>query len=190
VRIQRAELERWDIRTRERMPLTSPPRTLLDLAAEISDERLESLVAEAEYRRLASVDELASQLERNPRKRGIARLRRVLDLPGGPRRTRSPAERALLALLRHHDIKGFETNARVCGYEVDFFFPAHRLVIETDGYNAHSGRVAFERDRLKSATLTANGLAVMHVSGRQVQRDAKGVIGRLLAALGERRPTT
>jgi hypothetical protein len=76
------------------------------LAALLDDEELERVVAEANYRRRASDAELRSQLERNPKKRGNARLRRVLDLPGGPRRTRSPAERALLRLLRERGAAG------------------------------------------------------------------------------------
>jgi hypothetical protein len=82
------------------MPLTSPPRTILDLAGELGSEDLERLVAEANYRRLASALELRDQLERNPGKRGNATLRIVLDVPGGPARTRSPAERQMLRLLR------------------------------------------------------------------------------------------
>ena len=58
------------------------------------------------------------QLERNPGKRGTRRLRRVLDLPGGPQRTRSPAERALLRLLRgqrHHRLRLQRANLRLRG---------------------------------------------------------------------------
>jgi hypothetical protein len=52
------------------MPLTSPPRTILDLAAVLESEDLERLVAEASYRRLASERELRDQLERSPGRRG------------------------------------------------------------------------------------------------------------------------
>ncbi len=70
---------------------------------------------------------------------------------------------------------------------MDFLWRAERLAIEVDGWDGHSGRVAFERDRLKLATLRANGISVMPVTGRQVKRDPDGVIARLLAALGSRR---
>jgi very-short-patch-repair endonuclease len=53
-----------------------------------------------------------------------------------------------------------------------------------DGYDGHSGRVAFERDRLKAATLNAHGITVMPVTGRQVRGDPRGVIARLRAAIG------
>jgi hypothetical protein len=51
-----------------------------------------------EIRQLASAPELRDELERNPGKRGSATLRIVLDLPGGPARTHSPAERQMLRL--------------------------------------------------------------------------------------------
>ena len=108
IRIHRANVPRADLRRREGMALTSPPRTILDLASELGLENLERLVAEADYRRLASGGELGEQLERNPHRRGNAALRSVLDLPGGPRRTRSPAERRMLRLLRRAGVAGYE----------------------------------------------------------------------------------
>ena len=194
-----AALHRRDVRRRHGMPLTSPPRTILDQAARLPAElrtaaalgprwltELERLVAEAEYRGLATEVELRDQLERNPNKPGVCALRAVLDLPGGPRRTRSPGERAMLALLRAHDVDGYETNAKVAGHEVDFLWRDLGFAVEVDGYDAHSGRVAFERDRLKAAVLNANGIAVMPVTGRQVRADPHNVIARLVAALAAR----
>lgn len=187
IRAVRARLESQDVRRRHGMRLTSPPRTILDLAGLIEDPyELERIVADAAYRRLASEAELRDQLERNPGKRGAARLRRVLDLPGGPKRTRSPAERALLRLLRRRGIAGFRTNARVHGYEVDFYWPRQQVVVEVDGWEAHSSRKAFEDDRLKAARLQAHGIAVMRVTGRQLDRDPDGAIARLVATLQSR----
>jgi hypothetical protein len=109
------------------MALTSPPRTILDLAAQLEHDELERIVAEAVYRKLASERELLDQLRRNPGKRGNAVLRRVLDVEGGPRRTRSPAERRLLRLLRRAGISGYETNARIHGFEVDVLWRSRDL---------------------------------------------------------------
>lgn len=178
LRIHRSKLHRRDVRHHHGLTLTSPPRTLLGLASELGPEDLEHLVAEAHYRHLASEDELRDQLYRNPHKPGVANLRRVLDLPGGPRRTRSPGERAMLRLLRRAGIAGFETNARVAGYEVDFLWRRERLIVEVDGFDGHSGRAAFERDRLKVSTLIARAHRVMLVTGRQIRNDPDGVLAR------------
>ncbi len=165
------------------MLVTSPPRTILDLASELDVDHLEKLLAEANYRGLASEAELRDQLDRNPHKRGVAALRSVLDIPGGPRRTRSSGEIAFLRLLREHGIEGFEVNGTIEGYEVDFLWRDKKFVVEVDGYEGHSGRTAFERDRLKVATLRANGISVIPVTGRQIRLDEDGVVRRLLAAL-------
>jgi very-short-patch-repair endonuclease len=183
IRIHRANVPRADVRWRERMPLTSPPRTILDLAGELGPHDLERLVAEASYRRLASERELRDQLERNPGKRGNPALRAVLDLPGGPRRTRSPAERQMLRLLRRAGFTGYELNQRIHGFEVDVLWRELNFAVEIDGYQAHSGRLAFERDRLKVATLKAQGLDVMPITPRQLHDDPDGVVARIVRAL-------
>jgi very-short-patch-repair endonuclease len=183
IEIRRARLEGRDIRRRHGLLLTSPPRTILDLAAELDPGGLERLVAEASYRRLANDAELRDQLKRNKGRRGNAALRRILGLPGGPRRTRSPAERTILRLLRNAGITGYETNARIHGYEVDLLWRDLDFAVEIDGYAAHSGRVAFERDRLKIATLKAKGVDVMPITPRQVEEDEHGALKRLLRAL-------
>jgi very-short-patch-repair endonuclease len=179
----RAHLHRRDIRRRHGMPLTSPPRTILDLAGHLNEYDLEGLVAEANYRRLASEAELRSQLDRNPSKPGVVALRGVLDVPGGPQRTRSPAERLLLRLLRDAGITGFELNARVHGYEVDALWRDLAFAIEVDGYDGHSGRIAFERDRRKLAVLVANGLTVMPITPRQLSRVPDEIAARLQLGL-------
>jgi very-short-patch-repair endonuclease len=183
IETHRATIDRRDIRARHGLTLTSPPRTILDLAATLDAAHLESVVAEAGYRRLASEVELKDQLGRYPNRRGASSLIEILDLTGGPRRTRSPAERLMLRLLRRAQITGYETNGRIHDYEVDFLWRELSFAVEIDGYDAHSGRVAFERDRLKLATLEARGLVVMPVTGRRLRVDEEGVLGRLIGGL-------
>lgn len=89
----------------------------------------------------------------------------------------------MLRLLRERGIDGFETNEEILGYEVDFLWRDLGFVVEVDGWDGHSGRVAFERDRLKWARLEAAGVGVMPITGRQARDDPDGVIERLLAAL-------
>jgi len=150
IHVVRADLRDADIRMRHDMRVTSPPRTVLDCAALIHDDyEYEALVGEMKYRGLANEGELEEQVRRNPRKRGVPRLRRVLALPGGPRRTLSKGERAFLRLLREEGINGYETNSKAFGPELDFVWESLRFAVEVDGWDGHSGRVAFERDRLK-----------------------------------------
>jgi very-short-patch-repair endonuclease len=183
IHIRRARLMRRDVQIRHGLRLTKPPRTILDLSHSLSEEELEQVVAEAQYRRLASEAELRAQAEGNEGRRGVAKLRRVLDLPSGPQRTRSTGERAMLRLLRRADIGGFECNARIHGYEVAFLWRDAGVAVELDGWDGHSGRIAFERDRLKRARLGAHGVNVIPVTGRHLRDDPAGAVDRIMRAL-------
>jgi very-short-patch-repair endonuclease len=187
IQAHRAPVALRDVRVRGRIRVSSPPRTILELSADLDVMLLEFAVAEANFRRIASDAELRDQVERNAGKRGVRRLGRVLNLPGGPRRTRSPGERHLLHALRDHGIDGYEVNAKIHGYEVDFLWRDLAFVLELDGWDAHNGRVAYERDRLKIAVLEAHGLTVMPVSGRRVRDDLDGVLDLLTRALKHHR---
>jgi very-short-patch-repair endonuclease len=175
-----------DVRNRRGLRLTSPPRTILDLSSLIDVEELEGVVAEAAYRGLASENELRDQVAGNEGKRGVANLRRVLGLAGGPQRTRSHGERAMLRLLRQARMTGYEANARIHGYEVDLLWRDPGVAVEFDGWDGHSSRVAFERDRLKAATLNSHGISVIPITGRQLRDDPDGVIDRLRRAIARR----
>jgi very-short-patch-repair endonuclease len=186
--ISRIDLERRDVRKRHGMRVTSPPRTVFDMASIVDDPyELEALVAEAAFRRLASEKELRDQTERNSGCRGVPALNHVLRLEGGPQRTRSDGERLMLRLLRNRGIKGFETNGSIQGEEVDFLWRDEEFCVELDGWDGHSGRAAFERDRLKWAKLQAAGVAVMPITGRQINEDEDGVFDRMLAVIAQRR---
>jgi very-short-patch-repair endonuclease len=103
----------------------------------------------------------------------------VLDLARGPALTRSEAERRLLALVRAGGLPEPEVNVRLCGYEVDFLWREHRLVVEVDGFAFHGTRAAFERDRRKDGALADAGFAVRRVTWRQLVDEP----ARLLVAL-------
>ncbi len=189
--VRRAPLEPKDVRRRFRMAVVSPPRAVLDCASLFDDDyELEAFVADAAFRRLAFEHELRDQLDRNSGRPGTASLRRILDLEGGPRRTRSRGERWFLRLLRKHRINGYEVNEIVHGKEVDFLWRDHGFCVELDGWDGHSSRIAFERDRVKWAHLQANGVDVMPISPRQAQRDEQGTIRRLRQTLARKGSTT
>jgi very-short-patch-repair endonuclease/predicted transcriptional regulator of viral defense system len=176
-------LANYEVRNRDGIPVTAPIRTLIDFAAgDATDEELERAVAEAFALRLTQRGPLLREVERHRGKRGIRRLRLLLD-GDGPMRTRSRPERALLAGLRAAGIGGFETNARLGRWEVDFYWPVQGLVVEVDAYSTHSSPWAFERDRRKSADLSAMGLLVHRVTRRRIDSDPAGVLNEIIALL-------
>ena len=86
-----------------------------------------------------------------------------------PEFTRSEGERRLRALCKAAQLPRRRMNARVAGWEVDAYWPAHRLVVEVDGYRYHRTRRRFESDRRKDAALQAAGYRVVRITARRLR---------------------
>jgi very-short-patch-repair endonuclease len=164
------------------IPVTTPMRTLADLADTATDRVLERALEQAEVLRLLDVAAIDAVAEAHPGRRGPARVRRLVRCYEPAPLTRSDLEDAFLALCRRHHLPRPAVNRRVQGMEVDFSWPAHRLVAEVDGFRYHGTRAAFERDRVRDATLTAAGWRVVRFTDRQVRR-AAAATAQLLEAL-------
>lgn len=182
-----ARLDPCDVTAREGIPITTPARTLLDLAATVEGRELERALAEAEVRRLVSPQQLAHLLAAASGRRGAAALKAVLRNQAGPSLTRSKAEERVLALVRAARLPVPQTNTRVGRHEVDLYWRDEHLALEVDGYAFHSSRTAFERDRLRDAELQAAGLRVMRVTWRQIVDAPEAVVARLAQALAQPR---
>jgi very-short-patch-repair endonuclease len=184
IRVRSAiSLDARDIHHRGRLLVTSPPRTLLDLAGVLSPRDLRRAVDEASARRLAGRADLVAALERSPRARGATVLRSLLAADREPALTRSEAEERMLELIRAGRLPTPRVNARVGAYEVDLLWPPQRLVLEVDGYAFHSSRRAFETDRLRDAHLQAAGFRVLRVTWRQITDEPEAVLVTLARML-------
>jgi very-short-patch-repair endonuclease len=170
--------------------VSSPARTVLELASVLSTGGLESVIAEGLRREppLFTLDDLADQIARNPGKRGVARLRQASQPDGGPQYTHEGAERRLLALMRTHDLPAPESNATVNGLEVDFVWRSARLIVEVDSHRFHLDPIAFERDRLRDAELAAVGYLVIRITWRQLTTTPEAVAARIRHILASRTP--
>jgi len=170
---------------RKGIPVTTPARTLLDLAESVSPRELERALDEARVRRLVRRSQLTGVLDASPGRKGAAALAALLDREGDPKLTRSEAEERTLSLVRAARLPRPRVNARVGGLEVDLLWREQRLVVEVDGYAYHSSRTAFERDRLRDAELGAAGLRVMRLTWRVLVDEPEAVVARLASALAQ-----
>lgn len=176
-------LDASDIRSRDGFRVTSPARTILDLAASWSARDLERAVAEARVIGLVRERHLREVIERYPQRSGSRGLAALLDAEHGPAFTRSDMERDLLALVRKAGVAPPRTNAPLGGYEVDALWADERLVVELDSFRFHRSRRAFERDRRKSAELQTAGYRVLQVTWRQLRDSPEVVVAQIAAAL-------
>ena len=179
------EMEPDEMTVKDGIPVTTPARTLFDLAGVVSEQQLEHAFNEAEYRRLTSPTSLDALLARYPGRRGTANLRRVLDTHRryGETVAREELERRFLAFLDARGLPRPKVNRHTGHGELDATWPEQRLVVELDGFAAHGTRKAFEADRAKDRALVAAGWRVIRITWRQLNGEPDTIAAQLRALL-------
>jgi very-short-patch-repair endonuclease len=180
------EMQDDEVQVERGIPVTTPTRTLFDLAAVVPAHQLEAAFNEAEYRRLPSPVSLDALVARYPRRRGTAAIRRLLDnhRRNGETRTRNELERALIALVDAHGLSRPSINRTTEHGELDARWPEQRLVVECDGFAAHGTRRAFEEDRARDRALVVAGWRVIRLTWRRLTTEPDVIaeqLGSLLA---------
>jgi very-short-patch-repair endonuclease len=156
IRIRRSRnLDGRDATVFRGIPVTTVPRTLVDLAAILSLHDLARACHEAGVRFRTSPGKVEAVLARRPSSPGAAKLRRVLR--GEVNVTLSRLERRFLELLHEAGLLLPQTNRAAGGRRVDCRWPAQRLTVELDGYHYHRSRHAWEQDRHREREARARG---------------------------------
>lgn len=180
-------LTQSDVTVQMAIPVTSVPRTLLDLSVAVSLGDLESATATALRQRLTDTAELESALGRHRGHRGIGKL--AATIAGDPKVTRSQLERRFLALVRRARLPEPETNVWMSfgageEWQIDALWRDRRVTVELDSWRFHGDRRSFEADRARAATLTAAGYRHLQLTWRQVTGRGSEVARTLAALLG------
>ncbi|WP_104431010.1 DUF559 domain-containing protein [Kineococcus xinjiangensis] len=161
-----------EVTTAHGLVLTTPPRTVLDCLRWSLDPRAaEDLLAWACTRRVLDRRALAAAVRRHHGCSGTATLRRALAPTAGG--AVNGAERQLHRVLRAAGLRGWRGGARVelpdgSVAVVDVLFDRERVVVELDGYAAHSGQRAFVGDRRRQNALVAAGFTVLRFAWEDV----------------------
>jgi predicted transcriptional regulator of viral defense system len=153
-----------DTTTRRAIPITTPLRTIIDLAATLKGRPLEHALDRAEQRGLLDF----AELHRRPIPPS---LQAVLSLYiAGTTPTRNELEERFLRLCDDHGLPRPNVNTRIEGHEVDFVWRDKRLIVEVDGYAYHRSPSAFEADRERDVTLALAGWQVRRFTWTQITR--------------------
>jgi len=174
-----------EVTAREGIPVTIVPRTILDLAASSSTDRVESAIRQVEYQRLYDRLSLVDMIDRYPGRRGVRRVRmaltRVEALPTG--RTRSRLEERFLPFLRRHCLPRPRLNDWIVvgdkRYQVDCHWHNTGQVVELDSWEGHGTRSAFREDRARGRTLRTAGYDVTRISWAQLDDEPEAVAADL-----------
>lgn len=137
------------------IPVTSLPRTIIDISHPLPAPALARALHEAGIRHRLTPADVEAVLARRANSPGSAKLRAVLG--GNEPVTLSTLEARFLSLLRANDLPLPHTNTRFGGRRLDCRWPAHRLVVELDSYRYHGSRHAWEEDRRRERLVRAAG---------------------------------
>lgn len=177
-----------DTRILDGLPISSPARTLLDIAINLPDRDVERLLNEALYaRRLVTLEGISALLKRVGNHPGRRRLGRVVANHTGDTRTGSPPHETLFELIRAAGLPEPKTEVQVLEYRLDLYWPELSLAVEIDAYGTHGSPERFESDRRRDARLFAElGITVIRITRATIEHRPYEALALVSRAIGQR----
>jgi very-short-patch-repair endonuclease len=175
IRIHRPRtLRPGDVVVVDGLRVTSPARTLIDLADFRKRRLLERAIDQAEYHALhLPLGEVHDRLHRRPRSRLLVGV--IAEHVAGSTITESEAEELFLAIVRRANLPLPEPQVSLWGRRRDFVFRKQKVVVEIDGRRAHDRDSAFERDAIRDAEVVINQHRPLRFTRRAVKFDQRYV---------------
>jgi very-short-patch-repair endonuclease/predicted transcriptional regulator of viral defense system len=173
----------FEVTRKNRIPVTTPECTLIDLAASEARDDIEAMVNRADVLGLTNPEKLRRAAAKVGKRPGARRLRRILDVATF-RFTRSRLERVFIPIAIRAGLPRPLTRQIVNGEEVDFYWPELKLVVETDGLTYHRTPQQQARDLKRDQKHRASGLTPLRFSHGQIRYERE-YVERVLRALAE-----
>jgi hypothetical protein len=186
VRTRRCKVDRTEVTDVRGIPVTTVPRTLVDLAAVLPLEALARACHEAGALYRTTPRHVDAVLARRPNSRGARKLRAAMsgDMPV----TLSYLERAFLRLLREHSLPMPLTNCIAGGRRVDCRWPQHKLTAELNTYRFHNSRHSWEQDYEREREAHARKDTHRRFTYADVLEDPRYMLSELRELLTEEEP--
>ena len=178
------KLDPADVTSLNAIPITTVPRTLVELAAELPLDALARACHEAGVRYGVTPKMVEAVLGRRPTSPGARNLRRIME--GEVRVTLSKLESRFLKLLRAEKLPLPVTNRPAGRHRVDCRRPDHRLTVELDSYQFHNSRHSWEQDRQREREARARGDEFRRYTYRDVFEDPELMLSELRSFLTDR----
>jgi very-short-patch-repair endonuclease len=179
--------DRWLV---DGIPVTSPARTVLDLAAKEPRQKLDRLLERANERRLLDrrrFEALAARAGGHP---GRVKFATALAAYKPETATlRSDLEKRFRNLVIRAGLPRPQTNVVVEGYELDAYWEAEGFAVELDVYATHGSPRSFEADRERADDLLLAGIELIRVTDVRLDREPRETIARVAAHLARRQAT-
>jgi very-short-patch-repair endonuclease len=185
IAVHRAALDRDERTVHRGIPISSPGRTLADLAPRLTPRELESCVDRAITENLVTPSTVRRAATR---RRNAVALRALLQAAERfDSVTESALEEAFLRLVREAGLPRPTLNAPIAGMRVDAIWHGERVAVELDGYRWHRTRSRQESDRRREARLRRDGWMPLRYSARQLLDEPLAVVADVTRALAQRR---
>jgi very-short-patch-repair endonuclease len=162
-----------DVTVHHGIRVTTPVRTICDIARRRSDEQLQEAVDDARLNSYLGPTALKELLGRCPR------LNRVIGPDSGP--TRSQLERASQRFASRYHLPPHRLNVQLHGYEVDVLFDAQKLIVELDGWRYHQGRRSHDDNRERDTHLKDHGFDTVRITSERLGDREAARLHRILA---------
>ena len=183
------DLPSTDRAVNDGIPVTSLPRTILDLAVDSRLKTVARFIEIADDSKVFDLREMRELLERSKGHRGGARVRAALDTYRPKRQfTRSGFERRFLELVREAGLPEPAMNVFVAGHEIDAYWEDVRFGVELDTYETHGSRLSFEDDRVRDDDFLHAELVTTRVTEARLDRKPGAVVDSLRRHLARRAP--
>jgi len=183
-----ARLQADDWTTVDVIPVTSPARTVLDLAPDESARDLGRLLRRADDNELLDRRRFDGLLARAGGHPGRAKLASALAIYKPETAVlRSNLERRFRDLVLAAGLPRPQTNVAVEGYELDCYWEAEGFAVELETYATHGSRASFEEDPKRHDDLLLAGIELIRVSDLRLEREPRQTMARVAAHLARRR---
>jgi very-short-patch-repair endonuclease len=161
-----------DVTVHYGIPVTTPVRTICDIAPRRTDDQLLEAVDDARASGYLGPTALEELIDCCPR------LSRLVDPDSGP--TRSKLERAFRRFAKKYDLPPYRLNVWLHGYEVDVVFDAEKLIVELDGWIFHRGRKSHDENRERDTHLKDHGYDTIRITSTRLGEREAARLHRIL----------
>jgi hypothetical protein len=179
-------LRRHDVTRQLGIRVTTPARTIFDIAPRQTDKAFKRTVNNALHSLWLTQDQLADAVARHPSLPGARRAADLLGLPGTP--TRSGWEDDFPAFCKRYGLPTPVMGAPLFGYIVDALFVAERVIVELDSREFHMDPIAFETDRERDAEMLLHGFVTVRVTWERLEQRPQKEATRLHEILAAHAP--
>lgn len=171
--------------------VTSPARTVLDIAPAADDQVVRRLIREAEQCGRLAAGEMRRAVDDQPRHPGAARVRRVDPETRAAALGQTPIEDELEAFvgglpLPRPTAQFWQAGASGARYRFDFAWPRFRVAAEADGRSVHERSCALEDDRFRDNDVAAVGWVTLRFTRAQLGPGADESRRQLLSTAAAR----